>query len=198
MRECGLEPSLLSLFNLPGVGGHPRVFFRTLILGPLYHRQNTVLHHRLDVTGVIITAPAIFDAAFSFHQKVSLPSSVIRLVAFVTPLLYLILMNHEPGTGFRDVLWAVTGTYTGLAVIAYIYHRKAINAFVYLGVAAIITGVILLLVAENDVYWGCIPTQLSDPHLWGHFFSAAAVTLLSRRATGGVTSKDYTLLLGSE
>ena len=185
------------MFNLPGVGGHPRVFVCNLISAFHFHRQNTVLHHRLDVTGVIITAPAIFDAAFSFHQEVSLPSSVIRLVAFVTPLLYLILMNQEPGSGFRDVLWAVTGTYTGLAVIAYVYHRKAINVFVYLGVASIIAGVVLLLVAENDVYWGCIPTQLSDPHFWGHFFSAAAVTLLSRRATGGVTSKDYTLLLGN-
>jgi hypothetical protein len=148
------------------------------------------------VTGVIITAPAIFDAAFSFHQGVSLLSSVIRLVAFVTPLLYLVLMNNEPGTGFRDVLWAVTGTYTGLALLAYAYHRKAINGFVYLGVASIIAGVVLLLVADGDVYWGCIPTQLSDPHFWGHFFSAAAVTLLARRASGNVTSKDYALLLG--
>lgn len=51
--------------------------------------------------------------------------------------------------------------------------------------------VVLLIVGNNDEYWTCVATQLSEPHYWGHFLGAAAVTLLSRSSSSAADANTY-------
>jgi hypothetical protein len=51
--------------------------------------------------------------------------------------------------------------------------------------------VVLLIVGNNDAYWTCVATQLGEPHYWGHFLGAAAVTLLSRSSSSAADANTY-------
>ena len=74
----------------------------------------------------------------------------IRFVAFLVPLLFLILRDTKAGDDSSDVLWPINGTYTALIISSYIFNRDNLNGVVYFGIVCLITGIVLLMVGSDD------------------------------------------------
>ena len=143
----------------------------------LFHARNTVVHHRLDITGVALVAPAVFDAAVALDPVVGRRYAWHRLVLAVVPVVVLAVVH--PTAPNWDPLWAITITYGTLAIGAYYYNRAEIDRIVVAGVGCLVAGIVLLFAADHQE-WVCVATQLTQFHYYGHLFAAAGVTLLSR------------------
>lgn len=134
----------------------------------LFHAHGTDVHHRMDMSGVVLLAPAVFDA-------VTLVSPVLRAVLFAIPLV-LVAVTY-PGS---VLLYSVAGLYTLLILATLRLHFDDLTWLFLGGVFQLIVGVVLILVGNGSAFWSCIPSQLGEPHYWGHFFAAAGTTLVSR------------------
>ena len=153
----------------------------------LFHAKNVNVHHRLDIAGVALVAPSIFDALVSYGRQGSTAFplyNVVRIVSFVAIIL-IVIFDHVTQPDWTD-LYIINGTYTGLSLVAGWYNWDTVTQTgsrwrIGLGFASIITAVALLIVGNESHYWDCAVTQLSEPHFYGHFFAALAVTLFSKR-----------------
>ena len=143
----------------------------------LFHARNTAIHHRLDVTGVALVAPAVFDAAVALDPVVGRRYAWQRLVLAVVPTVVLAVVH--PTAPNWDPLWAITITYGSLAIVAYYYNRAEIDRVVVLGVLCLGLGIVFIFAADHRE-WVCVATQLTEFHYYGHLLAAAGVTLLSR------------------
>jgi hypothetical protein len=137
----------------------------------LFHAHGTDVHHRLDLTGVVLLAPAVLDCVLAFAP---LPLSS-RAALFLVPLV-LVLATYPRSL----LLYSVSGVYTAL-ILGVLWAKRDELTWPFLaGTVQLVVGIVLILVGNGDAYWTCIPSQLGEPHYWGHFFSAAGVTLISR------------------
>ena len=143
----------------------------------LFHARNTVVHHRLDLTGVALVALAVFDAAVALDPVVGRRYAWQRLVLAIVPVVVLAVVH--PTVPNWDPLWAITITYGSLAIVAYYYNRAEIDRIVVAGVVCLVAGIVLLFAADHQE-WVCVSTQLTQFHYYGHLLTAAGVTLLSR------------------
>lgn len=143
----------------------------------LFHARNTAIHHRLDVTGVALVAPAVFDAAVALDPVVGRRYAWQRLVLAVVPIVVLAVVH--PTAPNWDPLWAITITYGTLAIGAYYVNRAEIDRIVVLGLLCLGVGIVFLFAADHKE-WVCVTTQLTEFHYYGHLLGAAGVTLLSR------------------
>lgn len=153
----------------------------------LFHARNTVLHHRLDVAGVALLAPSIFDALVSYGRQGGTASPLYTLVRIssIVAIVLVVILDHVTQPDWTD-LYIINGTYTGLSLVSIWYNWATVSEAdsrwrIGLGFASIITAVSLLIVGNEDHYWDCAVTQLAEPHFYGHFFAALAVTLFSKR-----------------
>lgn len=157
------------------------------IVSFLFHARNTVLHHRLDIAGVALLAPSIFDALVSYGRQGSTAFPLYAVVRFasIVAIVLIVAFDHVTQPDWTD-LYIINGTYTGLSLVAIWYNWATVSQAdsrwrIGLGFASIITAVALLIVGNEDHYWDCAVTQLAEPHFYGHFFAALAVTLFSKR-----------------
>ena len=233
----------------------------------LFHARNTVPHHRLDLTGVVLLAPAVFDTAVARVlplDEARRPGAIvgIRVLLLAVPVVVVAVLH--PTVPSWDPLWSITvrtpprrshpvaptlaaAAPTDPPAAATGYLRRAgvcrvrvrplddvagpkpaerqpdccgRNCVLYcngtalrLRPAVVLTKafapaaplpsgcpahrrcrrrqVVLLIVGNNDEYWTCVATQLGEPHYWGHFLGAAAVTLLSRSSSSAADPADY-------
>ena len=163
----------------------------------LFHAHSTDLHHRLDMTGVTLLGPAVYDAVVSTPRGDTTPpwfprwiskfysaaaGLIARVVAFSIPLA-LICALYPRGA----LMYALNGSYGGLGLVGVFVWGVSVKtgyqrvSGLALGVVSLLLGVVLISAGNGPSYWSCVPTQLGEPHYWGHFFAALGTTLLSRR-----------------
>jgi hypothetical protein len=77
----------------------------------LFHARNTVPHHRLDLTGVALLAPAVFDTAVARVlplDEARRPGAIvgIRVLLFTVPVVVVAVLH--PTVPSWDPLWSIT------------------------------------------------------------------------------------------
>ena len=88
----------------------------------------------------------------------------------------------------------LSGGYAGLTVVA--LFVLGVPRGLSVGIVSLLLGIVLIYAGNGPSYWSCVPTQLAEPHYWGHFFAALGTTLLSRRWNKRSESTDYTAVPG--
>lgn len=168
----------------------------------LFHARPTVIHHRLDIYGCGLLAPALFDAAAAAPKAerpiwdIPKPGNLFRAIAFVAAVI-VILVGSPPGP-FGAAFWTITILYGILFLMAATRVFSVRTAFV--PTVFLVIGVITLEVGNGPGFWACVPSQLGEPHYWGHFFVAAGVVLVARNIGREVESDDFDIsanLLGT-
>ena len=168
----------------------------------LFHARPTVLHHRLDITGCGLLAPALFDAAAAAPNAdrpiwdIPKPGTLFRTVSFAVALIVLLIV--QPNVRSGSVFWIVVIIYGVLFLVAATRVFSVRTAFV--PTVFLVIGVVTLEVGNGPGFWGCVPSQLGEPHYWGHFFIAAGVVLVARNVGRTTDEADFDLsanLLGT-
>ena len=134
-----------------------------------------------------MVAPGIFDALVSYGRRTdnAFPLYVVVRIVSIVSISLVVAFVHVTQPDWTN-LYIVAGTYTALSLVSIWYNRNSTLSpgsrwKIVLGFASVITAVVLLVVGNETHYWDCAVTQLSEPHFYGHFFAALAVTLFSKR-----------------
>lgn len=200
--DAGLGDPLLSVSSLlfvapiAYIGARPPVAVPLVavyagIASFLFHAANTETSHTLDYIGVVLVAPAVLADVLAAGGWPNLAG-----LWFACALAANVMVRTLAAPGAREVyLYAFTSTVT-VAVVAVGWYRcqcvgclpgpasrtkGSLPAFVF-----IVAGAATLIAANaSPQYWGCIDTQLAEPHFYGHVLMALGLVLFCRAVRNG-------------
>lgn len=188
--DAGLGDPLLSVSSLlfvapiAYIGARPPVAVPLVavyagIASFLFHAANTETSHTLDYIGVVLVAPAVLADVLAAGGVPNLAG-----LWFACALAANVLVRTLAAPGAREVyLYTFISTVT-VAVVAvgwYWNTKGSLPAFVL-----IVAGAATLIAANaSPQYWGCIDTQLAEPHFYGHVLMALGLVLFCRAVRNG-------------
>ena len=188
-KDAGLGDPMLSVSSLflvvPLVYWTPQSVYTppvSAFLGVasfLFHAANTEASATLDFIGLNLLAPALLaDFVGRRTPKTAAAGFLVLLVATVAVRVG--VKDDFPRT--QDVFDTYTYVLQSVmaAILLVLFWRSDFVA-AWLPAAIIVGGCVSLIIANNSSrFWGCIETQLAEPHFWGHFLVAVGVTLYCR------------------
>ena len=159
----------------------------------LFHAANTKITFTLDFIGLNLLAPAILSDIIRRYGYSIAAFILFGALLTTTILVRLLVKDSFPQTNqvFNTYIFIAQPTLT-VAILTVAYLFDYIKDL-WPGALFTIGGSIALIVANNvDSFWGCVETQLIEPHFWGHLLVGIGATLFCR-AIG--MKNDYTKLI---
>lgn len=163
----------LIYFKLGGPIFTPLVTCFLGIASFLFHCANTEITHQLDYIGIISFGPSILSDLLLWIKYKKL-GFLFFCIVITTNFLLTFLVGK-----FALFIYISQPTYTVIILSIAWYFEKIKK--IWLGALFLIGGSATLIAANNiDEFWGCIDTQLIEPHFWGHLIIGIGATLYCR------------------